>query len=135
MKNTTEIVDDITKVKGPFLKIAVANMSTSEITDYLKELQEKYSHSLKVVTSGNIWIDFVVPGYHKGSALQKFMDLFQVKPEECMAFGDQYNDIEMLDTAGESYAMSDSVPGVIKHAAHVTDTVEEVLEGLLKGLD
>ena len=133
MKNTTEIVDDITTVKGPFLKIAVANMSSGDINDYLGELQEKYSHALKVVTSGNIWIDFIVPRYNKGTALKKFMDLFQVKPEECMAFGDQYNDIEMLDLVGESYAMSNGAPGVSQHAAHTTDSVERILEDILAG--
>ena len=135
MKNTTEIVDDITKVSGPFLKLAVANMSSHDLHDYLKELQEKYSDQLKVVTSGNIWIDFIVPGYNKGTALQTFLDLFGVKPEECMAFGDQYNDIEMLELAGYGYAMSDAAPGIASHARYVTDSVEEVLEDVLASLD
>ena len=135
MKNTTEIVDDITKVSGPFLKLAIANMSSHDLHDYLKELQEKYSDQLKVVTSGNIWIDFIVPGYNKGTALQTFLDLFGVKPEECMAFGDQYNDIEMLELAGYGYAMSDAAPGIASHARYVTDSVEEVLEDVLASLD
>ena len=71
MKNTTEIVGDITKIRGPFLKIAVANMKSHDVHSYLKELQEKYSDQLKVVTSGNIWIDFIVPGYNKGTGLQR----------------------------------------------------------------
>ena len=135
MKNTTEIVDDITKIKGPFLKIAVANMKSHDVHSYLKELQGKYSDQLKVVTSGNIWIDFIVPGYNKGTGLQAFLDLFGVKPEECMAFGDQYNDIEMLELAGYGYAMSNAAPGIAGHAKYVTDSVEEVLEDVLAGLD
>lgn len=135
MKNTTEIVDDITQIKGPFLKIAVANMSSHNIHGYLRELQEKYSHKLKVVTSGNIWIDFIVPGYNKGTGLQTFLDLFGVTPEECMAFGDQYNDIEMLELAGQGYAMSNAAPGIAGHARYVTNSVEEVLEDVLAGLD
>ena len=86
MHNTTEIVDDITKVKGPFLKLAIANMQSHDLVPYLKHLQEMFSPSVKVVTSGNIWIDFIVPGYNKGTALQTMMNLFDVKPEECMAF-------------------------------------------------
>ena len=135
MKNTTEIVDDITKIKGPFLKIAVANMKSHDVHSYLKELQGKYSDQLKVVTSGNIWIDFIVPGYNKGTGLQAFLDLFGVKPEECMAFGDQYNDIEMLKLAGYGYAMSNAAPGIAGHAKYVTDSVEEVLEDVLAELD
>ncbi len=135
MKNTTRIVDDVTKLKGPFLKIATANMVSHDVSDYLRRLQEKYSPTLKVVTSGNIWIDFIVPGYNKGTALMKLMDLFHVKPEECMAFGDQYNDVEMLELVGQGYAMSNAAPGIAGHAKYVTDSVEEVLEDVLAGLN
>lgn len=43
MHNTTEIVDDLLTVKGPFLKVAFANMTSRRTTDCLKELQEKFS--------------------------------------------------------------------------------------------
>ena len=135
MHNTTEIVDDITKVRGPFLKLAIANMHSHDLGPYLRHLQEMFSPAVKVVTSGNIWIDFIVPGYNKGTALQKMMDLFGVKPEECMAFGDQYNDVEMLELAGQGYAMSNAAPGIAGHARYVTDSVEEVLEDVLAGID
>ena len=131
MKNTTKIVDDVTKIGGPFLKIATANMASRDVSPYLRRLQERYSPALKVVTSGNIWIDFIVPGYNKGTALKKLMDLLHVKPEECMAFGDQYNDVEMLELAGRSYAMSNAAPGISYHADYVTDSVEDVLEDIL----
>ena len=133
MHNTTEIVDDITKVKGPFLKLAIANMKTHDLGPYLKHLQKMFCPAVKVVTSGNIWIDFIVPGYNKGTALETMMKLFDVKPEECMAFGDQYNDVEMLAAAGYGYAMSDGAPGVAAHSKYVTDSVEEVLEDVLAG--
>ena len=135
MHNTTEIVDDITKVKGPFLKLAIANMKTHDLGPYLKHLQQMFYPAVNVVTSGNIWIDFIVPGYNKGTALQTMMDLFGIKPEECMAFGDQYNDVEMLELAGYGYAMSNAAPGIAGHAKYVTASVEEVLEDVLTGLD
>ena len=133
--NITEIVDDLLTVKGPFLKIAFANMTSRRTTDCLKELQEKFSSEIKVVTSGNIWIDFIVPGCNKGSALRNLMDLFGITPEECVAFGDQYNDVEMLETVGMGYAMSNAAPGIAGHAKYITDSVEEVLEDILAGLD
>lgn len=136
MRNTTEIVDDIRNVKGPFLKIAICNMNDGPhiIDKYLKHLQNMFGSEIKVVTSGNIWIDFIVPDANKGSALKGLMDLFGVKPEECMAFGDQYNDIEMLELVGTSYAMSNAAPGIAYHADYVTDSVEDVLEDVLAGL-
>ena len=52
-----------------------------------------------------------------------------------MAFGDQYNDLEMLELVGHSYAMSNSAPGVSYYADEVTDSVEDVLEDVLSSLD
>ena len=133
MHNTTQIVDDITKVDGPILKIAICNMSDSThiVDKYLKHLQDLFGSEIKVVTSGNIWIDFIAPGSNKGTALQNLMDLFHVKPEECVAFGDQYNDIEMLQLVGTSYAMSNAAPGISYYSTYVTDSVEDVLEDIL----
>ena len=76
--------------------------------------------------------DFIVPDCNKGTALRQLMDL--VTPEECIAFGDQYNDVEMLELAGKSYAMGNSAPGIAEHADCVTDSVEDVLEKLLASL-
>lgn len=134
MKNSTVIIDDITKVEPPIIKISVANMTPNDLSGYLEFLQKMFSGEIDVVTSGNVWIDFVVPGYNKGTALKRFMNLFGVSPEECMVFGDQYNDVEMLEAAGESYAMSNGAPGIARYAAHLTDSVEDVLEELLLNL-
>ena len=101
------------------------------IDKYLHHLKAKFSSEIKVVTSGNIWIDFIAPGTNKGTALLKLLDVLQIRPEECMAFGDQYNDVEMLQAVGTSYAMSNSAPGISYYSTYVTDSVEDVLEDLL----
>ena len=98
---------------------------------YLLVLNDKFGAEIKVVTSGNIWIDFIAPDANKGTALSALLNTLHIRPEECMAFGDQYNDVEMLKLAGTSYAMSGAAPGISRYASHVTDSVEDVLEDLL----
>lgn len=133
MKNTTQIVDDIRTVDGPILKIAICSMEDgAHIVDkYLKHLQDLFRDEIKVVTSGNIWIDFIAPGTNKGAALEQLINKLGIKPEECMAFGDQYNDVEMLQFVGTSYAMSNAAPGIAYYSTYVTDSVDEILEDLL----
>lgn len=131
MKNKTQIVEDISKVKGPVLKIAIANMESRNLQEYLHHLQAMFRSEIKVVTSGNIWIDFIVPGYNKGTALAALLDRFHIKPEECVVFGDQYNDVEMLQLAGTSYVMKNAAPGMEKYASRITESVEDVLEEIL----
>lgn len=102
------------------------------IDKYLHHLQTLFGDEIKVVTSGNIWIDFIAPGTNKGAALSGLLKLLKIKPEECMAFGDQYNDVEMLQYVGTSYAMSNAAPGISYYSTYVTDSVEDVLEDLLR---
>lgn len=137
MQNTTQIVDDITKVEGPILKIAICNMTDGPhiIDKYLKHLQDMFGDEIKVVTSGNLWIDFIAPGANKGTALKTLLELLHVRPEECMAFGDQYNDVEMLQLVGTSYSMSNAAPGIAYYSTYVTDSVEDVLEDLIQEID
>ena len=104
------------------------------VDKYQKHLQDMFSSEIKVVTSGNIWIDFIAPGTNKGAALEKLINRLDIKPEECMAFGDQYNDVEMLQFVGTSYAMSNAAPGISYYSTYVTDSVDDVLEDLLATL-
>lgn len=136
MRNTTKIVDDITKIEGPILKIAICNMVDGPhiVDKYLKYLKDLFQSEISVVTSGNIWIDFIAPDANKGSALKNLIDLLGIAPEECVAFGDQYNDVEMLQLVGTSYAMSNAAPGISYYADYVTDSVEDVLEDILADL-
>lgn len=132
-RTITKIVDDLSTLEGPILKIAICNMADGPhiIDKYLKYLQNLFGDEIKVVTSGNVWIDFITPGTNKGTALQTLMDLWHIKPSECMAFGDQYNDVEMLQLVGESYAMSNAAPGISYYSTYVTNSVEDVLEDLV----
>ena len=47
-----------------------------------------------------------------------------------MCIRDRYNDTEMLQFAGISYAMSGGAPGISYYSTYVTDSVEEVLVDL-----
>lgn len=51
------------------------------------------------------------PGVHKGAALQTLGQLWGLPSESMMAFGDTYNDAEMLRTAKYGFLMENgSVP-------------------------
>ena len=52
---------------------------TKVIMQYLEHLQEMFGAEIKVVTSGNIWIDFIAPGTNKGAALSNLMKFIPCK--------------------------------------------------------
>ena len=132
--NDMEVVDSLkTDIEESFLKISACDFGgTKDCESYLKDL---FASDIKIVTSGNCWVDFVAPGANKGTALQCLIDHLGIAPENCMAFGDQYNDVEMLQLAGTSYAMSSAAPGIAYYSTYVTDSVEEVLEDIVASLE
>lgn len=127
-------VDNLkTDVPEPFLKIAVLDFEhTIKCETYMKNL---FASEIKIVTSGNMWVDFIAPGTNKGIALQLLLDHLHINPKECIAFGDQYNDVEMLQLAGTSYAMSNAAPGISYYSTYVTNSVEEVLEDIAANVE
>lgn len=131
--NDIEVVDNLsTDIEEEFLKISVCDFSGAKTCE--QHFSALFSSEIKVVTSGNAWADFVAPGANKGTALQALLDHLHISPSDCMAFGDQYNDVEMLQLAGTSYAMSTAAPGIAYYSTYVTDSVEEVLKDLAAGL-
>ena len=52
-----------------------------------------------VAVAGADWVDIMNPGIHKGAALLRLGERLGVLPEGMMAFGDTFNDAEMLKAA------------------------------------
>lgn len=52
---------------------------------------------MNVVVSGKCWVDCANKGANKGSALRHFQEEYGITPDETLAFGDNLNDIEMLN--------------------------------------
>lgn len=123
------LCDDLTRLSGTCLKVAVCNFNGAGHS--IGYFTEKYGSRIDIVTSGNIWFDFIAPGASKGSALKKLCAHLGISGAECAAFGDQYNDVEMLQFAGESYAIEGSAVWLSGYAARTTDSVEKILRRIL----
>lgn len=124
-----KLSDDLTQLKDLCLKVAICNFD--DVHTSFEYFHEKYGDRIKVVTSGNIWFDFIAPNADKRNGLETITSHLGIRPEECMTFGDQYNDVEMLSFTPNSYAMDPCAKGVERYAAHRTHSVEEVMRSLL----
>ena len=70
----------------------------------------------QIASSGKEWIDCNPPGVNKGTAIRFLQEYLGIAPDETCTFGDNLNDIEMLKSAGTSYAVSNARPEVIAAA-------------------
>tara|TARA_R110002167_G_scaffold7531_2_gene35749 strand:+ start:587 stop:1384 length:798 start_codon:yes stop_codon:yes gene_type:complete len=129
-----ELLSDLKSYTGEILKIAIYHFESSE--KFIYPAVKQLEGALKVKVSGENWVDISSPNAHKGFALQKVQDLYQISRGETMVFGDYNNDLEMLALADLSFAMANAHPNVIKAANYGTTSnddfgVERILEQLL----
>lgn len=125
-------MDSFKSVNDQILKFAPT--VPEEKTDfYYNLLCEKLKGKVEPTTSGHGSIDLIVPGCHKASGLKRLVERWGIIPEQCAAFGDGGNDIEMLRYCGHSYAMENAPKNVKNAAKFVCPSNEE--DGVLVTLE
>lgn len=127
-----EWADDLHMVDDQILKFAL-DVPADQTARYVQMLREELDGRLVPTSSGHGSIDLILPGCHKASGLQRLAALWGLTPEECAAFGDGGNDVEMLRWCRHSYAMDNAPDDVKRAAAHVCPSNEE--DGVLQTLD
>ncbi len=94
-------------------------------THELPVLREKLDDRLSVILSGEHWVDVMKKGVSKGTAMRRLQEMLGIAPEECMAFGDYLNDYELLESVGESYAMANSHPTLLRLSKYTAPSNDE----------
>lgn len=72
-----------------------------------------------------LFTDVVPAGSSKRVGIDKMLEYYHIKLDECMAFGDGGNDIAMLRHAGIGVAMGNASEEVMESADYVTTSVDE----------
>ena len=128
-----ETFDDIS---DGIMKIAVYDPN-DKLDIVFNEIGSKLPDNVKTVTSGNNWVDIQNNDINKGIAMRFLQAIYEIEPDECMAFGDQMNDYELLQQVKYSYAMANAVDPIKEIAYDIADTndrqgvlskIKEVLE-------
>ncbi|MBP1969022.1 Cof subfamily protein (haloacid dehalogenase superfamily) [Virgibacillus natechei] len=70
-------------------------------------------------------IEIVKKGMNKAVGLQKVAYYYDIPAERIIAFGDEDNDLEMIEYAGVGVAMGNAIDELQSIAKHVTDTNEQ----------
>lgn len=128
----TTAIDSFDSITEPIIKIAFINWETHQ--ECYEHFKSMFENEIRVAKAGNLWVDFISFESNKGTALKFILEKMGLSQDEAMAFGDQQNDIEMLEYIGKSYAMAHAKPDVKQHATDITDSVEGTLRDVLKNL-
>lgn len=125
-------VDDFKKVDDQILKFA-PTVPEEKTYLYYDMFCERLKGKVEPTTSGHGSIDLIMPGCHKASGLKRLVERWGISPEQCVAFGDGGNDIEMLQYCGYSYAMENASQSVKNAAKYICPSNEE--DGVLVTLE
>ena len=114
-----QVVPDLAALTGSrdVCKVAFYDEGDAQ-THELPVLQRALEPELAVILSGAHWVDVMKPGVNKGRAMRALQERLSITPDECMAFGDYLNDIELLMAVTESYAMANAHPDLARVARH-----------------
>lgn len=115
------MVDDLLQLEEPCLKYSLyLSEHVEAITS--KEFIPKWKQTHDVACGGKYFMDVMRNGINKGTALAKIQELLHIHKEETMAFGDNSNDLEMLQRAAYSYAVGNARDEVKRVASYQTET-------------
>lgn len=104
-----------------------------DILDIEQELKIAFPQ-LSIVKSSDILLEIMPNGITKRTAVKYLCDLWKVPLESAVAFGDNYNDVEILETVGNPFLMGNAPDELKKQFTNITDTNDEngIYHGLMK---
>ena len=114
-----------------FLKSSPTSMLIHTDEQHVQTIRDHLSAVHAEVIDHRSWaapwhvIEIVKVGLNKAVGLRKAADYFQIPAERIIAFGDEDNDLEMLDYAGYGVAMGNAIDQVKSTANKLTLTNEE----------
>ncbi len=114
-----------------FLKDSPTSMLIHTEEEHLKEIRQHLSDVHAEVIDHRSWaapwhvVEIIKTGLSKAVGLKKASEYFNIPPERIIAFGDEDNDLEMLEYAGYGVAMGNGIDKVKNIANEVTLTNEE----------
>ena len=116
--NKIEWITNYTSVKLP-----VKILFIPESKEAIALIKKHTLHlDIDIIDSGFRFVEIVPKGVNKGAALEMVSEMLGIPRKGIIAFGDNENDIEMLQYAGTGVAMGNAPDHVKKEADMVTET-------------
>ena len=107
----------------PFVKISAYCRDGARSVDPI--LTPRWAKHFHAAIAGEKWLDFTLAD--KGSGLEQLCAALSVPPERVLAFGDNFNDVPMLERAGTAYLMDSAAPELRARFPRQCSRVEDIL--------
>ena len=128
--NDVTEVDNIFETPETYMKISSYEKGGTKNVGYWKNL---FGDRCTVQTGGAEWLDMMPKGVNKSTAFKKLLEYLNVDPQNCIMFGDNDNDCEILSMVGCPITMNTAKSDIRAMGRYNIDTVESALIKILDG--
>lgn len=104
--NNTRLLDRPEQTPEDIIKVSA--YCPGRLEETWQALSPRWGGLFRAAVAGEAWVDFTLAD--KGAGLRQLCRALHIGLEEVMAFGDNYNDLPMLELAGRPYIMAGAAP-------------------------
>jgi len=97
-------------------------------TPEMDAFRARFGDRLSIVSAEPGFLDCMAPGVDKGAMVRELQKRIGADPERCVCFGDWENDVGLLRSCGQSYAMAGGHPAALAAARFTAPSCEEAGE-------
>lgn len=126
--NRVTVLDRLEDLPDTILKVSAYCPHGTQ--DAEQRLGPVWSVPFRMAVAGADWLDFTLAD--KGMGLHNLCQALSVQPEEVAAFGDNWNDVSMLETAGHPFLMSSADPVLLDRFPRHCGSVIQMLDAFLR---
>lgn len=111
-----DIIHSLDEIDDEILKFALwVPQSNNDIL--VSALKDKLNKYVQIISSGYESIDLMSHGCHKGKAIERICQKYNISLDDCIAFGDSENDLEMIKVVKYGYAV-ENAKDILKENAY-----------------
>ena len=125
-------VEEAMQIAGGSTKFLIPG-EPEQLIQLESEMKAALSEQMEVFRSAPFFLELPPKGIDKAQSLQRLLTHLGLERESLMAFGDGFNDLSMIQFAGQGIAMANAVEEVKSIADFVTTSNEE--DGIAHALE
>jgi len=119
------------KYKGHVMQIESISDITEDIYK-ISDFDKSLSCPLPIVYKDNNMKEYVSAACDKANAVEYLINFLKLKKSDVYVFGDNINDVNMLQRCCNSYAVANAIPKVKKCAKKVANNIYEEIINIIK---
>ena len=120
-KDETPYSDISFRDDRPVNMISMLFHNDEDLKRYVKQFEDRMD--IRLQFDGMTYLDCNIPGINKGTGIKQCLQQLGIDQENAYAFGDSYNDVEMMEAVGNPIAMGNAVDEIKNIASKVIGDV------------